>query len=62
MTVNEFININYIERFRIVTFRNWKTETVYDSSRTAAEIPTWIYESIVETVGTTPSGIIEIEI
>jgi len=62
MTVNEFMNANHVERFRIVTFQNWTTETIYDSSRTTADMPAWIYESIVETVGTTPSGIIEIEI
>lgn len=52
MTVYEFLKANYIPAFRIITFLNWKTQILYDSSTTEYDVPNIIYNSIVENVYT----------
>lgn len=61
MTVEQFLNQNFIKAFRIVVYLNWKAETVYDSTKTKYDMPNLLYDSIVQNVYT-DSDIVEIEI
>ena len=61
MTVQQYLNNNYVPDFRIIVYLNWKTEILYDSTMTDFEIPHFMYDSIVENVYN-ENGIVEIEI
>lgn len=61
MTVFDFLKNHYIPNFRIVTYLNWKTEILYDSSLTVYDVPNIINNSIIENIYE-ENGIIEIEI
>ena len=62
MTVQQIINQYCIETFRIVVFLNWKTEVLFDSTKTNRDIPNFLYDSIVENVSMAENGILEIEV
>ncbi len=62
MSVMQYLNRNYVPNFRIITFRNWKTEILYDSTKTIYDMPNVLYDSIVENVYDSDNGIIDIEI
>lgn len=62
MTVFDYLNKNYVPKFRIITMCNWSTKTLYDSTKTDRDLSNYLYDSIVENVYVTDSGIIEIEI
>ena len=61
MTVEQYLNSNYVPEFRIITFINWKTQTLYDSRFTKYDVPGILYYSIVENVYN-ENGMIEIEV
>ena len=62
MYVYEYLNRNYVPNFRIITMCNWSVKILYDSTKTDKDLPNYLYDSVVENVYNTDSGIIEIEI
>lgn len=62
MSVMQYLNRNHVRNFRIITFLNWKTEILYDSTKTNYDMPNVLYDSIVENVYDSDNGIIDIEI
>ena len=62
MTVFDYLNRNNVENFRIISMINWYCKTLYDSTKTNKDPSNLLYDSIVENVYVTDSGIIEIEI
>ena len=62
MTVFDYLNHNNVADFRIISMINWNCKILYDSTKTDRDLSNFLYDSIVENVYVTDSGITEIEI
>ena len=61
MSVHDYINRFVPDCFRVIVFVNWKSAVIYDSTKTALDIPQYIADSIIENVYETGNGV-DIEI
>ena len=62
MTVFDYLNRNNVADFRIISMINWSCKILYDSQSAKKDPSNLLYDSVIENVYVTDSGIIEIEI
>lgn len=62
MTVFDYLNRHNVADFRIISMINWSCKILYDSQSAKKDPSNLLYDSIIENVYVTDSGITEIEI